>query len=361
MLDAIIGQERAIRTLTAAMACGRVHHAWIFAGPPGVGKFTAARAFAGALLDPTTEPDLAGVPRPDPESQTQRLIASNSHPDLHVITKELAALSADDAVRRSKQTSIAKEVVQEFLVEPAQRARVVHAGTIIGKVFIIDEAELLNDASQNALLKTIEEPPEGTLLILVTSSEERLLTTIRSRCQRVEFSSLDQEELVEWIRRSGLDLPPIQFDWLLRAAGGSPGEASLFADRGLFAWEEQIGPALDAALRGKYALGLAGAIAKLIDEQAAIEVKRNADASKDGANKVWARRMLSFIAERLRRSLREHAKSSGMNADDPKTARLLHMIQAVAEADRHIGSNVNMGLALENLTAQLVAEPEPVV
>lgn len=365
-LDAVIGQDRAVRTLVAAMTCGRVHHAWIFAGPPGVGKLTTARAFAAALLDPTTQPDLAGVPRPDPDSPTQRLLAAGAYPDLHLITKELAGKSSDDAVRRSKQTSIAKEVVQEFLVEPALKARSVHSGTAIGKVFIVDEAELLNDASQNALLKTVEEPPEGTLLILITSSEERLLTTIRSRCQRVEFAPLDQDGMVEWLRRSGLDLPPIQFDWLLRIANGSPGEALLAAERGLYKWEEELGPSLDVAIRGRYALGLAAAMAKLIDEQAAAEIKRNSDASKDGANKVWSRRMLGFVGDRLRRSLRDHAKTVKPAADppaseDPKTARLLHMLAALAEADRHIASNVNLGLALENLAAQLVAEPESVV
>lgn len=365
--DSIIGQERALQTLTAAMRCGRVHHAWIFAGPPGVGKRTTALAFAAALLDPTTTEDLSGVPRPDPNSQTQRLIASKSHPDMHLITKELATKSSDDVVRRSKQTSIAKEVVQEFLVEPAVKARVIHSGTPIGKVFVIDEAELLNDSSQNALLKTIEEPPAGTLLILVTSSEERLLTTIRSRCQRVEFTALDHEGMIEWVRRSGIDVPPVQVDWIVRVSAGSPGEARLAAERGLFRWEEELGPLLDAAIRGKFSIGLAGTMAKLIDEQAAAEIKINAEASKDGANKVWARRMLAFAGERLRRLLHEHARSlrsarseSVSFADDPKTVRLLHMIQAVAEADRHIATNVSLGLALENLVTQFVAEAESV-
>ena len=71
-LDQILGQQRAIETLDAAIQSGRIHHAWIFHGPAGVGKFTTALAFAAAILDPDMTPDLSGRVRPDPDSPVQR-------------------------------------------------------------------------------------------------------------------------------------------------------------------------------------------------------------------------------------------------------------------------------------------------
>jgi DNA polymerase-3 subunit delta' len=203
-LDQIIGQAGAKRTLERAMQSGRVHHAWIFHGPAGVGKKTAAVAFAAAMLDPSTSADLGGNLVPEQDSAVQRLVRSGTHPDLHIITKELAAMSREDTVRKGKQFGIAKEVVEEFLTEPAGKSRMMPGESRAGKVFIVDEAELLSPISQNTLLKTLEEPPAGTVIVLVTSAEERLLPTIRSRCQRVSFSPLEEGEMNKWLSRRGV-------------------------------------------------------------------------------------------------------------------------------------------------------------
>ncbi|MEM9373943.1 MAG: hypothetical protein AAGA55_09895, partial [Planctomycetota bacterium] len=189
-LDAVLGQDRAVSQLAAAMASGRLHHAWIFHGPEGVGKFTTALAWAAMLLDPTTAPGLTGAFACEPDSPTQRLLASGTHPDLHVVRKELARFSSDARVRDAKLATIPKAVVEDHLIAPASVAPVMRTGSMMGKAFIVDEAELLdrspaNAPTQNAILKTLEEPAPGTLIVLVTSSEDRLLPTIRSRCQRV--------------------------------------------------------------------------------------------------------------------------------------------------------------------------------
>jgi DNA polymerase-3 subunit delta' len=154
-----------------------------------VGKFTTALAFAAVILDPSSQPDLSGVIEPDPESASQQLLAAGTHPDLHIITKELAVVSRVDSVRDSKQRNIAKAVLEEFLLEPAARTGSMN-GALASKVFIVDEAELIDGVGQNSLLKTLEEPAPGSVIILVTANEERLLPTIRSRCQRVGFAPL---------------------------------------------------------------------------------------------------------------------------------------------------------------------------
>ena len=375
--DQIVGQDAAIHVLQNALKSGRLHHAWIFAGPQGVGKFSAAVALGAALLDPTSKPDKAsGRIQPDPESPTQQRIAralrasrssggtgilDSGHADLHLITKELAAVSSETEIRKSKQTSIPIDVVREFVIEPAARTRVEIADSLAAKVFIIDEAEMLNPAGQNAILKSLEEPPKGTVFILVTSSEERLLATIRSRCQRVRFEAIDEMAMKQWLARSGLSIEPGKAAWLLRFAMGSPGLALAALDNDLFTWQEALEPLLASVDRGVFVPELGGVLSKLVDERASAVVEHSAAASKDAANKAWARRMLAFLGERTRLRLRARVSQLGPAAGpgDSVIDRCLHVLEVIQDCERHIAGNVNQGLAMENLSAQMIAEPVP--
>ena len=185
----ILGQERAIDTLLTALGSGRVHHGWIFSGPLGVGKFTTAVEFARLLLDPHAAPNLAGEIEADPEGETSRLIDAGTHPDLHVIRKELALFSDNPQLRARKLSNIPIDVLRERMIGGKTSDDRPHVAVAYrkpaqghGKVFIIDEAELIDVYGQNALLKTLEEPPPATYIFLITSRPERLLPTIRSRC-----------------------------------------------------------------------------------------------------------------------------------------------------------------------------------
>lgn len=363
LLSEVVGHESARRVLNAAIASGRVHHAWIFHGPPGVGKLTTARAFAAALLDPTTGPGLmAGGAEfePDAASPVQKLVRAGTHPDLHVIAKELAAVSRKPLVRDSKQTNIAKDVLEEFLLEPAAKTRVLTGDSAMGKAFIVDEAELLDPRGQNSMLKTLEEPPAGTVIILVTSNEDRLLPTIRSRCQRVSFGPLDAGEMARWIKQSELDLDAARRAWLIEFASGSPGMAMLAVRNDLYRWHEAISPMLETLDRGGFPGEMGSVMAKLVIERAEADIKANPDASKDGANKVWARRMLSFLGDHYRSQVRATAaeragKASG--SSDGALSRRLNAIDAIHAAEGHLASNVNMVMLFENLAAQLGVEP----
>jgi hypothetical protein len=364
LLEKVIGQTQAKKNLQTALQSGRVHHAWIFHGPAGVGKFTAAVAFAAALLDPTTEPDLGGHLVPDPDSSVQKLIHSGTHPDLHIITKELATISRNDTVRRSKQQGIAKDVVEEFLIEPATKSRTLQSASRAGKVFIVDEAELLNPIAQNSLLKTLEEPPAGTIIILVTSAEERLLPTIRSRAQRVGFAPLDEQEMLKWLSRRSGDagigaVEPAKRSWLLRFACGSPGAAEVALANDLFAWDQTLRPALDQIEQGQYPIGAAATMDALIKDRVEASVKGRPEASKDAANKAWARRLLSFVAEdtRSRIRLRTAKKTAAEVEADPAAQRLLAAIDAISAAEGYLMSNVNQTMVIENLVAQMASDP----
>lgn len=349
-LSEVLGQDRAIETLLSAAGSGRVHHAWIFSGPPGVGKMTTAVAFAALILDPTTAPDLSGALAPEEGSPTQRMIGAGAHPDLHIITKELARFSDDKQTRDRKLLTIPKDVIDTHLLGPVALAPTIRAGGMATKVFIVDEAELLdrsltNAPVQNAILKTLEEPPEGSVIILVTSAEDALLPTIRSRCQRVAFAPLDERAMNAWLSRSGLELSKSEREWVLRFAAGSPGRAQLAVSSGLHRWAERLDPMLEQAERGKYPADLGPTMASLVGEWADAQVKASPNASKEAANLAGARHLLSMIAERYRAALRA--------GDEERTGRALRAIDRVYDAERHIQAHAHMGHALENLAAQL--------
>jgi DNA polymerase-3 subunit delta' len=290
----------------------------------------------------------------------QKLCRGGSHPDLHIITKELAAISRDPQVRNSKQTNIARAVLEEFLLEPAARTRIMLGESLAGKVFIIDEADLLDPRGQNTLLKTLEEPPAGTVIILVTSNEDRLLPTIRSRCQRVAFQPLDDAEMDAWFKTDAAAAlraaDAAQLKWIRGFAAGAPGLARLAAEASLFDWHTTLAPLLGQLDKGQFPPDLGGTLAKLVSDRAEADVKSNPDASKDGANKVWGRRMLSFLAEAYRARLRAAAAASS-DPDHPATQRWLACLDSIHAAEGHLASNVNLTMLFENLAAQLALEP----
>lgn len=347
-LSDILGQDRAVATLRATLSADRVHHAWVFHGPQGVGKMTGARAFAAMLLDPTLATNLSGEMEPDPGSETARLIAAGVHPDLHIVTKELALFSDDAQVRARKLMTIPRQVVDEHLIKPATLTARVPGGARAGKVFVVDEAELLDEGTQNAVLKTLEEPAPGTVIILVTSRESRLLPTIRSRCQRVAFNALDEASMRAWAKRDDAmrAVGEEQREWLLMFADGSPGRASNALAQGLFAWSRTLAPMLDDASRGRFSPDMGKAMADLIEQYAQAWVEARENASKDAANKDGARQMFALLTHEARRALRE--------ARTPDQAeRALHAIDRVGECERNIDSNVNPKFAFEELASSL--------
>jgi DNA polymerase III subunit delta' len=368
-MDRVIGQNQAIDLLNLQLTTGRQHHAYIFHGPIGVGKFTTALAYARVLLCHDRSTDLAGRIIACDTCPSCKLLASlttdtqstkdddtlgltTAHPDLHVIRKELARFSDNANTRNRKLTRIPVEVLRSALIEPANLApKLAH-----GKVFIVDEAELLNPAGQNALLKTLEEPPAGTTLILVTGNEDRLLPTIRSRCMRIAFSPLPDQAVEDWCKINAPDLSVDHHRVLVEFASGSPGRAQMIVRYNLLTWTDAILPALDRAAQGQTTADLGQQIFGFIDTFAADFVKAHANASKEAANKLAADLMWSLITTRARARLAELAHNC--TPDDPitneqKLAPWLAVIDATEQAQKHLGSNVNLSLTCDHLAVAI--------
>lgn len=166
----VVGHGRVMERLRRCLAAGRVAHAYLFVGPVGVGKATVAWAFAAALTCPAETGEGCGRC-----SSCQRL-KRGSHPDVHVVEPEGLEVKIDQI--RALQGSLA------YRPTMARRA-----------VAILPRAERLNLQAANALLKTLEEPPGETVLVLVSPTAHLLPPTVVSRCEQVAFTPLPTEEL----------------------------------------------------------------------------------------------------------------------------------------------------------------------
>ncbi len=202
------GQGKAIHRLQRARQSARLPHGYIFFGPEGVGKGLLARQWAKLLLceQPvkrgleTESVSLSGEEIEDccDECGDCKLVEAGTHPDLHIIDKELGRHTRQ---KRSRQLiNLPIDVIREYVIKPAGVCPVRGRA----RVFIIEQAESMSTAAQNALLKTLEEPPPSTFLILISSQPQRFLPTIHSRCQSVRFVPLTKEFVREKLIEAGV-------------------------------------------------------------------------------------------------------------------------------------------------------------
>ena len=167
--DEVAGQEHIVRTLKNALATGKLAHAYLFAGPRGTGKTTMAKLLAKALNCDE------GIGHQCNECKNCKAIIDGTHPD--VLELDAASNNGVDEIR---------DLIDK-----------VKYGTILGryKVYIIDEVHMLSTGAFNALLKTLEEPPEHVIFILATTEPHKILPTILSRCQRYDFTKLSDNDI----------------------------------------------------------------------------------------------------------------------------------------------------------------------
>ncbi len=158
----------------AARASGRLHHGWIFQGPSGIGKSIFARRIAGLMLG-------AASPAAGIDDKAMQLVLSGGHPDLKWVER---GLNEKGKLRQDITVEQIRELNQFFTLRPAM------AGWRVGVIDALDE---MNVSGMNALLKTLEEPPNNALLILISHSTQPILPTIRSRCQVLRLYPISDE------------------------------------------------------------------------------------------------------------------------------------------------------------------------
>lgn len=199
----IFCQARAINSLQRAFAVGRLAHAYIFAGPDGVGKFTTAREWAKVLLcnDRTEEQtDIGRFFDSCGKCDSCTAFDNATHPDYNHIRKELVQFTKKGKGKKPP-VDMPIDVIREFLIDRAPVRPMMSEFT----VFIIRQAERLNPNSQNALLKVLEEPPAHCFIILLSCQPEKLLPTTRSRCQLLRFGPIDHDRIVTVLTDMGID------------------------------------------------------------------------------------------------------------------------------------------------------------
>lgn len=217
--DWLIGHESAEKLLADAISEGNLHHGWILAGPPGIGKATLAYRLARRLLEGEEAggglfgdtPAGLGIDR---SSQTFAEVASGSHPNMLQLTRGW------DFKTKKYRTAIVIDDVRQLTGFLGQRAN--RPGK---RVVVIDAADDLNNSAENALLKPLEEPPSDTVFILVSHQPGGLLPTIRSRCRRLDLRPPTADQAQTVLSRLAPDLDLDDAARLLALSSNAPGSA----------------------------------------------------------------------------------------------------------------------------------------
>jgi DNA polymerase-3 subunit delta' len=325
-LEDVIGQDRVVDGLLRAVKAGHVPHAYLFEGPPGVGKRAAAHGLALALNCPQAPDRGCGVCEPC------RRIEAGIHPDVPTFAPDGPQLVIEQA----------KAIVALAQSRPHEAA---------ARVIVVDDADTLNASAANSLLKTLEEPAPRNHLVLCTSAPDRLLPTIRSRAQRVRFRALAEDALLGIAKAHGVDEARARVAVAL--ADGSAARM-LEAARG----QLDSGDGGDAAATWE-------AVALLRAAVAAPGITPALDAASALASDKEQKDALPPIIALLARLYRDAlvtaagAPELALFADRARElaalepGRLLRALGAIVEADAALLANVNPTLLLERLLVEL--------
>jgi DNA polymerase-3 subunit delta' len=360
-LKDIFCQEKAISAIQNAFAGDKVAHAYIFAGSDGVGKFTTAKEFAKLLLckKPVERDDFTDSCG---DCESCRLFDAGSHSDFEHVYKELIKFTKEG---KDKETPVdfPIDVVREFVLDKVNQRPALSTR----RVFVLTEAEKLNNQSQNCLLKVLEEPPLYCCIILVCTRPDKLLPTIRSRCQILRFGPIDEEKIIEKLRQPGLGEKQAKF--FARLTNGSLGLAGTYsqletAEADIYKTKTEIVNAL-ADFEYKNALELAETLQKQSKEVAAIWAKLAPATSTTDIKRKSTGIILQIIITALHDAMLANiaASSQFVNFDQPEQIKKIALrfnpeqaAQKIAECFKtlhYLESSVNERLILEQLLLNL--------
>lgn len=324
--DRVRGHDPARQQLLAAHRRGRLGHAYLFVGPDGVGKHRFATEFAKALLCEHPPADLTACDRCPACAQ----VAAETHPDFSVVR------TPDDKLELPVDT--ARELVANLALRPVRGGR---------KVTLVIDADDFNEESANCLLKTLEEPPAGAVLILLATSAERQLATILSRCQVVRFHPLGPADLKLVLLDNGVT-DPATLDRLVRLSGGSAGRALALADDAVWQFRQTLLTAVGSTRPDP--VGLAAKVIEFVES-----------AGKDSpAQRARASLAIHLLTDLLRTAVRlslgsevpgldaaERGKLQAVAAVGPDAIAV--MLEACTEADGYVERRVQLAILIEQL------------
>jgi DNA polymerase-3 subunit delta' len=335
--DDVVGQHAAVAALRAAAA--HPVHAYLFLGPAGSTKLEAARAFATLLLTGSE----------DPTTRDARLIGRGEHPDVHEVRRVGAAISRDQAI----------DIIREASLTPTEGD---------AKVMILDEFHLVSADGAGRLLKTVEEPPASTTLIILADLLTSDLVTIASRCVRIEFTTIAEDTVAARLVADGV--APADATAAARAAHGDLARARLLAADPTLATRRAAFAAIPHALDGTGAVAIrsAGELLALVDDALApLEARHATEAAeldeqirRHGERGSGRKRLEDRHKRELRRYRTDEIRSGlaamaatyrdaatgGSGVDVDGCAQAVHRIHRALEA---LDRNANEKLLIESL------------
>lgn len=327
--EKLFGQSDAESSFLSAVAEGRRHHAWLLTGPRGVGKATLAWRMARYLRTAVdTGPSLFGEP-----DVTSTLDVSPDHP----VVRQMSALADPGTLLiRRAWDSDKKRLKAQITVDEVRKLNAFFGMSLPDggtRVVIVDSADEMNASAANALLKVLEEPPTGAILLLISHQPARLLPTIRSRCRTLRLSPLSPDDLSGALHQAGFEISETAA--LAELASGSAGDALRLIT--------EDGHALYADL-----IALLGT-APAIDRQAARKIAEAAAARGAEQRLALLRRLLDLALVRIARTAAGHAplqEAAPGEADVLVKLASLAAARNWAELQQSITQRLGHGLAV---------------
>lgn len=315
----VIGYENIIEHLQNATRLNKISHAYIFNGEDGAGKKMLADIYAATLQCEEGGADPCGV------CKSCMQAAGGNHPDIHYVTHEKASISVDD---------IRIQLNNDIQIKPYSSKY---------KIYIIPEAQKMTEQAQNALLKTIEEPPEYGIIILMTNNINSFLQTILSRCVTLNLKAVDRESIKQYLMEK-VKVPDYQAELSATFAGGNVGKAVRFATSDDFA-------------------GMKTEVLRLVKNIDSFELSEIMESLKGIAeNKaqiddyldlmlLWFRDVLMFKATMDANLIiyKEEITDIKKQASVKSFEALDHIIKTFDETKKRLQANVNFEIALELL------------
>ncbi|MBI3862900.1 MAG: DNA polymerase III subunit delta' [Planctomycetia bacterium] len=339
--DEVLGHKREIEKLRSGSAAGRLAHAYAFVGPAGIGKQRFAFEFAACLLcDRHVDADLDSCG----ECSSCVQVTAGTHPDL--LTVALPEGKSELPIRLfvgDRETRGKEGLCHDVSLKPMSARR---------RVAIIDDAEMMNEESSNALLKTLEEPPPDSVLILIATSADALLPTIRSRCQVITFQPLAAADVQRLLLQQGLTNDEREAK-----------QIAVLCDGSLDAARQLLDPQLRAVRDELYELLAAEPFRSVQTAQRMIECLEPAGSEKS-SQREYAGWVVKFCVEFFRRALLAAAGApAGTSAEIPQVRaflqrwsepahetldRLADLVERSLAAEGQLAANTAIPLCLES-------------